>query len=235
MPCEITIDTVNGINPNPDDYVQLVEVRGTSNCEKVTVCMIIETSPSTEPMCETVFVENGEYIAPFNNFKPRIKCDTEVVVHSFCTENPECEFKDKFNIVCITRTEKPRYVTYYDCSGWNSTVEVMNIQPFPASFKITNYSRDGQLYWQYIRNPNAHETIQISLDRKSPTHEGLVVVSPVEDGHEFPSVLIIGEQPKVSRVFPDLEIYEPVDKNVILEWLKSLKKSLRFVPFTRIP
>lgn len=219
--------------------MELVEVVGTANCYQVTVRLTLDSSPNTQPATTTVDVENEEFRAPFY-FKPPILCGTKVEVVAVCRDArgniiSGCETKGPFNVECKHRSEKPQYVSYYDCSGWNSTVEIMNLQPFPASFRITNYSRDGQLYWEEVRNPNAHETIQISLDRKSPTHEGLVVVSPLEDGHEFPSMLIINEEASISRRFPSLERIEKLDRTEFLDWLKSLKTGVRFVPFIRVP
>jgi hypothetical protein len=87
-----------------------------------------------------------------------------------------------------------KYSSYWDASNWNSDVEVMNIQNRQAGYRITVYNRDGSERWQDTKSLTPHETENININSHIPAggrREGLVVVEPVEEGDEFPAILII--------------------------------------------
>ncbi|MDP3045756.1 MAG: hypothetical protein Q8N93_10225, partial [Bacillota bacterium] len=74
-----------------------------------------------------------------------------------------------------------KYVSYYDESNWDSSVEVMNIQNARADYRITVYDRDGSRYWQDSRTLTPFQTERISIREKIPNRgqkEGLVVIEP---------------------------------------------------------
>lgn len=104
---------------------------------------------------------------------------------------------------------RPKYVAYYDCTGWNSIAEIMNLQRWKAECTVTVYSRLGYPVWEQSLVLNAKETKRIYLDKYAPRDEGLIVIEPLRHGWEFPSTLLIG------RAYRDLRP--------------------QFVPFTRIP
>jgi len=84
-----------------------------------------------------------------------------------------------------------KYISYWDCSGWSCTVEVMNIQNHDAKYRITVYDRTGNNSWSDTRNLAAHGTervalCQVQLEPHNGT-EGLVIVEPsAETAEEFP-------------------------------------------------
>lgn len=74
-------------------------------------------------------------------------------------------------------------ISYWDCSDWNFTIEVMNMQHQDALYKITVYDPDGNQSWQGIRSLAPYETERINIDHTLPPEkrkEGLVVVEPAE-------------------------------------------------------
>jgi hypothetical protein len=108
-----------------------------------------------------------------------------------------------------------KYVSYYDESGWDSLVEVMNIQNARADYQINVYDRDGSQYWQDRRTLTRFQTERIAIREKIPNRgqkEGLIVIEPVGGtNNDFPAMLIIcaeGQDYKVGN---------------------------RFVPFIRVP
>ena len=110
-----------------------------------------------------------------------------------------------------------KYVSYWDCSNWNSDVEVMNLQDRRADYRITVYDRDGSAKWSDNRTLTPHETERLSLCEKisrGGKREGLVVVEPgkeEKEDAEFPSLLTICDEGR--------------------HW----KEGNRFVLFTRVP
>ena len=108
----------------------------------------------------------------------------------------------------------PKYVSYWDASNWNSWAEVLNLQARRADYRITVYDRDGSVRWQDTQTLTPHETERIFIDEHIPSggrREGLVVIEPVKEGDEFPTVLTIrGEG-------------------------QNYKEGNRFVPFIRVP
>ena len=106
----------------------------------------------------------------------------------------------------------PKYTSYYDCSNWNSSVEVMNLQNQRADYTITVFDRDGAHIWDDTRTLTPHETERIIIDSVARgRREGLVVVEPENEGDEFPSLLTIADEGR--------------------HW----KRGNRFVPFIRVP
>jgi hypothetical protein len=105
---------------------------------------------------------------------------------------------------------RPRYIAFYDCTGWDSRVEIMNAQSEPGKCYIHAYSRSGEHYWSDTIKLAPHETVKVPLDAHVPRYEGKVVVEPFIDGWEFPSTLVMR-----TRVFR-----QGVDQ---------------FIPFTRVP
>jgi hypothetical protein len=122
----------------------------------------------------------------------------------------------------------PKYVSYYDCSNWNSTVEVMNLQDRDAWYSITVFDRAGGTpVWKKPGKLGAYETERINIGEEvqesgewgeKPKKEGLVVVEPHveegeegEEGDEFPSLLLI----RAANQHPS--------------------EGNRFVPFIRVP
>ncbi|MBA7640998.1 hypothetical protein ES703_48670 [subsurface metagenome] len=115
--------------------------------------------------------------------------------------------------IVLSDDSRPKYVTYYDCTGWNSEIEIMNLQNSEAECKITIYSRTGNTAWEQILSLKPQETKRILLDQYASQDEGLIVVEPVKSGWEFPTTLMI------KRVSP---------------WPFIIGRP-QFVPFTRIP
>jgi hypothetical protein len=106
----------------------------------------------------------------------------------------------------------PKYVSYYDCSNWNSTVEVMNLQSRRANYTITVFDRDGANVWSSTRTLSPHATERVGIDSVAKgRREGLVVIKPAEEGDEFPSLLTICDEGR------------------------NFKEGNRFVPFIRVP
>lgn len=103
---------------------------------------------------------------------------------------------------------RPKYVAYYDCTGWNSRIEVMNLQNSKAECLVTIFSRPGSPVWEKNLTLEPKETKRVNLDKYAPKNEGLIVVEPLEHGQEFPATLHIR---KIRARVP------------------------QFVPFTRIP
>ncbi len=113
---------------------------------------------------------------------------------------------------------RPQYVSYYDCTGWNSIVEVMNLQHWTAECIITVYDRFGNSDWEQKLLLRSHETKRIYLDKHVPKNEGLIVVEPLKHGWDFPSILCIAP----SKVPSGLPRIKPTQLQ-------------RFVPFIRVP
>ena len=81
-------------------------------------------------------------------------------------------------------------ISYWDCSSWNFTLEVMNIQNHNAQYKITVYDLDGSQKWQGVRSLAPYETERINIDHVLPSEQrrkGLVIVEPTENEDEFPA------------------------------------------------
>jgi hypothetical protein len=100
----------------------------------------------------------------------------------------------------------PKYVAYYNCSGWSSVVEVMNLQGWTAEFTVVLYSRTGFPLVRKTIKVKPHETKRLKLDSINPHYDGLIVIQPVKQGLEFPSTLILRKN-----------------------------RSYQFVPFIRVP
>lgn len=105
---------------------------------------------------------------------------------------------------------RPKYVAYYDCTGWNSTIEVMNLQNSRCECLVTLFGRSGFQVREMHLSLEPQETKRINLDSYTPRDEGLIVIEPFENGQEFPTTLII--------------------RSSLLRTTKP-----QFVPFTRIP
>ena len=108
---------------------------------------------------------------------------------------------------------RPTYVCYYECSGWNSQVEIMNLDDLPGICVIQVFPNPGgPAVWANNINLAPHETRTVSIDAFAPIHEGMVTVSPTAQykGREFPSVL------------------------KILAQGGDINKELRYVPFIRV-
>ena len=108
-----------------------------------------------------------------------------------------------------------KYISYYDESNWDSSIEVMNIQNGRFDYQITVYDRDGSQYWQDRRTLTSFQTERIEIRDKIPNRgqkEGLIAIEPVNGTrNEFPAMLMICGEGQ--------------------HW----KEGNRFVPFIRIP
>jgi hypothetical protein len=109
--------------------------------------------------------------------------------------------------------QSPRYVSYYDCSGWSSVVEIMNLQNQQRSYRIAVFAGSGSQIWSEVHTLPSYATERIWLCAASGAQgsEGIVEVSPLEDGDEFPSLMILADE---GRDFTEAN---------------------RFVPFMRVP
>lgn len=217
MSCPIEILEVKGINPSSTRIVNSVEIsgrltNGSTGCEIVYVKLL---APPTS--VEEINVDDdGTFNITIDTI--RIRCGDTVKVWARCKDCDPVE--GEFEIRCPLGT-RPLYVSYYDCDGWNSNVEVMNIQNYRATFIITIYSRGGSQVYQANISANAHATKRLqfdTIDRRRPIPtQGLVIVAPENDGDEFPSMLCITNESIPSSL--------PI-KTTQLQ---------RFVPFIRIP
>ena len=109
-----------------------------------------------------------------------------------------------------------RYATYYDCSGWNSTVEVMNITGKDGYCAIQVWDRDGSLVWSAELEMQPTQTRRIPLNEVADGHEGLVMVT--------------------SYAGPDTSPHldEVAALLVIADKGRPFQEANRFVPFTRL-
>jgi hypothetical protein len=214
MSCPIEILEVRGIHPDSSGVLTSVAVSGritdgVDGCEMVHVRL---TSPATNHV-EAPVDAAGNFTAFIGGLQ--LECGDKVKVSARCKD---CDPVDgEFPILC-GEGPRPQYVSYYDCTGWNSNVEVMNLQTYDASFIITLYRRDGTMVWRNTYNTKPHETKRIPLDRYAPRSEGLAIVEPENDGDEFPSMLCITNA-KVPAGLERIKITE----------------LQRFVPFIRVP
>ena len=162
------------------------------------------------------------YTAVFELVNKGVRCDDVLKARAYCRDNPDCKMENAYKVECAPLARaRPRYVSYYDCTDWNSNVEVMNLQDLDAKFIITLYRRNGSLVWQNTVATKPNETKRIQLDRYAPRDEGLVVVEPEKEGWEFPSMLCITNA-----------------KDILLpSGLGKITKThlQRFVPFIRVP
>jgi len=211
MPCNITIDSIVGMDLDTSGFVQTIEVSGRASCRSVVVD-VPDVGRSV-----VANVEDGRYAAVFQNVGPRrIKCNDSIKITAYCREDPSCKAGNgPLPVVCSLN---PKYVSYYSCAGWNSNVEVMNLQNRNAKFTITVYGRNGSRVWRETIAAEAHETKRIQLDDHAPRKEGLVVVEPAISGDEFPSMLCItSEKPPPGLGQKEITLLQ------------------RFVPFIRVP
>ena len=216
MPANITFESFIGKNPDPLQAIQIGEVNGTANCEKVKVQI-----PIANLVVEVNVRFDHRYTAVFDLTGKGIKCGDVVKISVACENTPGCTINAEAKVECSPIVHSsPRYVLYYNCISWDSNVQVMNLQESEGKFIITLYRRNGNLVWQKSITAKPHETIRIYLDRYSPRDEGLVVVEPENEGWEFPSVLCITNTKDI--VFPSN--------------LGNISKTQlhRFVPFIRI-
>jgi hypothetical protein len=85
-----------------------------------------------------------------------------------------------------------KYMSYYDTSGWQSFVEVMNAETVPSEYKISVFNRDGSLKKELVRTLNPHAADRLHLNALGADNtEGLVIVEPVNGNDDFPSLLTI--------------------------------------------
>ena len=224
MTCPIRIIGVEGTSFNSQGEVTSIKIVGevTSdirNCEIVEVRLVHSPDVLVE---ETSVAANGEFDVTFDLTSVRlqdpIECGEGIKVEARCID-AGCDpvSPPPFRVQCFDSGVRPLYVSYYDCEGWDSVVEVMNLQNDRATFIITVYHRTGNLVWQRVVNAAAHETKQIPLDSPAPRNKGLVIVAPRNDGDEFPSMLCITNE----SIPPGLPI--------------TTTQLQRFVPFIRIP
>ena len=104
-----------------------------------------------------------------------------------------------------------KYVCYYDCSNWNSSVEIMNINDRRAKYDLSLYRRNGSHITTQSAMLDPHQTDRVDIDPLAGKDEGLAVVADPENQLEFPSLLTICDEGR------------------------HYKEGNRFVPFIRVP
>lgn len=104
-----------------------------------------------------------------------------------------------------------KYVCYYDCTNWNSSVEIMNINNHPAMYELSLYRRNGSHITTHSATLNPHQTDRVVIDPLAGKDEGLAVVADPQNRLEFPSLLTICDEGR------------------------NYKEGNRFVPFIRVP
>lgn len=109
-----------------------------------------------------------------------------------------------------------RHVTYYDCSNWISTVEVMNVTGKSGYYAIQVWDRDGSFVWGDSRRLNPHQTERIPLNEYAKGKEGLVMVNSYAGPDSSPDL------DEVAAVL------------VICDEGRDWREGNRFVPFTPI-
>lgn len=81
-------------------------------------------------------------------------------------------------------------ISYWDCSNWNFTLEVMNMQDQNAQYTITVYDLGGSQRWKGVRSLAPYKTERINIDHVIPPEKrrgGLVIVEPSESNEDtFP-------------------------------------------------
>jgi hypothetical protein len=99
------------------------------------------------------------------------------------------------------------YVCYYDCTGWQSEVEVMNLQGRKATYRLAVYDRTGAPLFDEERTLAGHQTERIYLNERVNGQEGKIVIMPADDeDDEFPAVLTIADE---GRDFRQANRYVP--------------------------
>jgi hypothetical protein len=109
------------------------------------------------------------------------------------------------------KTIAAKYVCYYDCTDWNSSVEIMNINDLRATYVLSLYRRNGSHITTHSATLYPHQTDRVEIDRLTEKNEGLVVVADRRNELEFPSLLTICDEGR------------------------HFKEGNRFVPFIRVP
>jgi len=226
MSCPIEIHGVNGFDPSPTGVLSSVVIsgrvtNGRTGCDRVQVKLV---SPPAS-IVETSIDDDGGFEVTIDvSSLPddvEIKCGSWVKLAARCSQGRCDPVEGDFEVRCLEDDcVGPQYVSYYDCTGWDSVVEVMNIQNYDASFIITLYHRGGIQAYQANILAHPHETKRIQLiDRLHHVRftEGLVIVAPVNTGDEFPSMLCITNESIPSGL--------PITTNQLQ----------RFVPFIRVP
>ena len=79
-----------------------------------------------------------------------------------------------------------RHVTYYDCSNWISTVEIMNTTGKSGYYAIQVWDRGGTFVWSDSRLLKPHQTERIPLNKYAQDKEGLVMVTSDADPDKSP-------------------------------------------------
>lgn len=87
------------------------------------------------------------------------------------------------------------YVCYYDCTGWQSEVEGMNLQGRKATYRLAVYDRIGVTRLDEERTLTGHQSERIRLNERVPGQEGKIVILPADDeDDEFPAVLTTADE-----------------------------------------
>lgn len=100
-----------------------------------------------------------------------------------------------------------KFVSYFDCSGWESSIEVMNAQKDEKKFNLSAYAQDGKELLSQDHTISGRGTIRIKLNDHLRGHQGQVVIKHVENADDaFPAIMTLcadGEDYKLgNRFFP---------------------------------
>ena len=86
------------------------------------------------------------------------------------------------------------YVSYYDCSGWESSIEVLNAQGEERAFALTAYGQDGGKLLSKTYALPAHATIRIKLNEQVELagHQGKVAIESTGNASDqFPAIMTV--------------------------------------------
>ena len=81
-------------------------------------------------------------------------------------------------------------IAYYDCSGWDSSVEVMNAQGKEKSFRLRAFGQSGEELLDEQHPIGGHATVRLNLNERLCGQQGKIVIEHVDDDDdEFPAVM----------------------------------------------
>jgi hypothetical protein len=84
-----------------------------------------------------------------------------------------------------------RFVSYFDCSGWESSLEVMNAQEGEGHFNLLAYSQDGKLLLNREHSIDGNATVRIKLNDDLAGHQGKIVLEPTaKEADAFPAIMV---------------------------------------------
>jgi hypothetical protein len=83
-------------------------------------------------------------------------------------------------------------IAYYDCSNWDSSIEVMNPKGKEKSFRLCAYSQTGEELLKEEHKIAGHATLRVKLNERLAGHQGQVIVEHIDDDDdEFPAVMTL--------------------------------------------